>query len=47
VLVFSVYVWANEKLMPSKAYAVLAYFNIMQVPHKQLGMLISKMFTAK
>ena len=47
VLVFSVYIWTNGELKPPKAYTVLAYFNILIVPSRQLGMLISRLFTAK
>jgi len=47
VLVFSVYAWSGNELKPAKAYAVIAYFNILLVPSRQHGMLIGRYFAAK
>ena len=47
VLIFSVYVWSGNELKPAKAYAVIAYINILLVPSRQYGMLINRFFAAK
>lgn len=46
VILFSVYYWINDELKSDKAYAVLAYFNLLIMPLRMLAMLLVRYFSA-
>ena len=46
VILFSAYFWINGELKPDKAYAVLAYFNLLVMPLRMMAMLLVRKMMA-